>query len=357
MFRTAVVLIGLAALLVASATRPTLAQDSPTGEAMHGEAMTAASEGHLHHGARPDGQAPVAIMGDHVHMKGKTMLSYRYMRMEMDGNRGGSDDISTADVLKRFPVAPTNMTMEMHMFGAMYAPTDEVNLMVMAPYVEKSMDHVTRKGIRFTTESEGLGDVTLTGMIKLFDNGAHRVNLNAGLSFPTGSIDERDATPADPNARLPYPMQIGSGTYDLLPGMTYTGFSRHYSWGAQASGAIRIGRNDRDYALGDRVNLTAWGARPLKRWLSASLRMAWQARADIDGADPALDPAMVQTADPDRQGGQRLDLVFGLNALLPSSMPGRNRLGVEFGVPVYQDLNGPQLETDWTITAGWILVF
>jgi hypothetical protein len=66
---------------------------------------------------------------------------------------------------------------------------------------------------------------------------------------------------------------------------------------------------------------------------------------------------MVQTADPDRQGGQRLDLVFGLNTLLPSSLPGRNRLGVEIGVPVYQDLSGPQLETDWTITAGWIVMF
>ncbi len=357
MLRTALVLLGLAACLVAFATRPALAQESTPVEAIHGEATMAASEGHLHHGARPDGRAPIAIMGDHVHKEGSIMLSYRYMRMEMDGNRSGSDDISTADVLKQFPVAPTDMTMEMHMFGAMYGLTNDVNLMLMVPYVEKSMDHVTRKGVRFTTESEGIGDVKLTGIIKLFDDGIHRLNLGAGLSFPTGSIDERDATPADPNARLPYPMQIGSGTYDLLPGMTYTGISRHYSWGAQASGVVHIGRNDRDYAFGDRVNLTAWGARPLNRWLSASLRIAWQAWEDIDGADPALNPAMVQTADPDRQGGQRLDLVFGLNTLLPSSLPGRNRLGVEIGVPVYQDLSGPQLETDWTITAGWIVMF
>jgi hypothetical protein len=28
-------------------------------------------------------------------------------------------------------------------------------------------------------------------------------------------------------------------------------------------------------------------------------------------------------------------------------------LAAEVGVPVYQDLNGPQLETDWTFSIGW----
>jgi len=29
------------------------------------------------------------------------------------------------------------------------------------------------------------------------------------------------------------------------------------------------------------------------------------------------------------------------------------RLAFEFGIPVYQDLDGPQLETDWIILFGW----
>jgi hypothetical protein len=305
----------------------------------------AATEAHSRHGARPDAQAPIGVMGDHVHKKGRIMPSYRYMRMEMDGNRSGSDDISTADVLNRFMVAPTNMTMEMHMFGLMYGLTDDVNLMVMVPYIEKSMDHVTRAGVRFTTKSEGLADVTLTGLVQLFDDGPHRLHLNAGLSFPTGSIDKRDATPADPDAQLPYPMQTGSGTYDEC------------SWGAQALGAIRIGKNDRDYSFGNRVSLTAWAARPLTRWLSGSLRVGWEAWDDVDGGDPALNPLMVQTADPDRQSGQRVDLIFGINALLPSGALERNLPGVEIAVPLYQDLDGPQIETDWIVTAGWIIVF
>ncbi len=45
-------------------------------------------------------------------------------------------------------------------------------------------------------------------------------NLGLTLYFPTGSIDERGATPMGPNMQLPYPMQLGSGTYDLEPSFT-----------------------------------------------------------------------------------------------------------------------------------------
>lgn len=63
----------------------------------------------------------------------------------------------------------------------------------------------------------------------------HCLHFNAGLSLPTGSIDKQDATPMGPNSKLPYPVQLGSGTYDLLPGLTYNGQDRDLSWGAQSS--------------------------------------------------------------------------------------------------------------------------
>lgn len=38
---------------------------------------------------RADGHAPIGVMGDHLHKKGSYMLSYRFMRMSMAGNRDG----------------------------------------------------------------------------------------------------------------------------------------------------------------------------------------------------------------------------------------------------------------------------
>ncbi len=41
---------------------------------------------------RADGHAPIGVMGDHMHHKGEWMLSYRYMHMDMEGNRIGTDE-------------------------------------------------------------------------------------------------------------------------------------------------------------------------------------------------------------------------------------------------------------------------
>ena len=45
---------------------------------------------------------------------------------------------------------------------------------------------------------------------------------------------------ARPTLRLPYAMQLGTGTFDLLPGLTYSGHKDAWSWGGQYSAAIRL---------------------------------------------------------------------------------------------------------------------
>ena len=302
--------------------------------------------------ARPDGHAPISVMGEHTHKAGEFMFSYRYMLMRMEGNRDGTDDLSTQEVLQQFPVTPTNMDMEMHMFGGMYAPTDNLTLMVMVPYVLKEMDHLTRTGVNFTTNSEGFGDLQLTALYNVLRQNRQRLHFNLGLSFPTGSIDERDDTPAGNNLRLPYPMQIGSGTFDLRPGITYLGQVDLVSWGAQASTILRLGENSNDYQLGDQFNLTGWIAGKWLDWLSTSLRLDFKSWGNISGADPLLNPRMIPTANPNLRGGERLDLGLGMNLYAPSGPLKGTRLGVEFALPIVQSLDGPQLETDWQLTVG-----
>ena len=44
---------------------------------------------------RPDGHAPISVMGDHMHAMGEWMVSYRYMTMDMKGLLKGSDDVTS----------------------------------------------------------------------------------------------------------------------------------------------------------------------------------------------------------------------------------------------------------------------
>ncbi|MDE2762781.1 MAG: hypothetical protein OXQ94_18130 [Gemmatimonadota bacterium] len=72
--------------------------------------------------SRPDGHAPIGVMGEHTHERGEWMLSHRFMRMSMAGNRDGTERLETADVLRDFMVAPLDMTMTMHMGGSCSPP-------------------------------------------------------------------------------------------------------------------------------------------------------------------------------------------------------------------------------------------
>ena len=76
---------------------------------------------------------------------GVLMPSLDYMRMRMDGNRDGTRDVSTAEVLSQYPVAPLSMDVDMLMAGLMYGISDDISVMAMIPYVWKSMDHVTSR--------------------------------------------------------------------------------------------------------------------------------------------------------------------------------------------------------------------
>ncbi len=316
----------------------------------------ATADGHAAHAARPDAHAPIGVMGDHIHPAGEFMLSYRFHFMQMVGNRDGTDRLSAGEVLRQFPVTPTSMDMSMHMFGLMWAPHERVTLSGMLPIVRKRMEHVTRGGRKFTTRSDGIGDFKLTALVSLWKNETHHVHLNAGVSFPTGEVDVSDRTPLGV-VRLPYPMQLGSGTYDILPGMTYNGQLDAFSWGAQATGVVRTGRNEEGYAFGNRYQVTSWVARKWLPWLSTSFRLAYDDWGNVRGRDDLLNPRLIPTADPDLRAGRRLNALLGINFIVTRGFLKGNRFAVEAGTPVWQNLRGPQLETDWNITAGWQLAF
>ncbi len=304
---------------------------------------------------RPDGHAPIGVMGDHTHGQGEVMFSYRYMFMDMADMREGTSTLSNADVLADFMVTPTEMPMHMHMLGAMYAISDELTTMVMVNFLDQSMDHVTGMGTTFETASGGFGDIRVSGLYKVLDQGKSRLHLNLGLSIPTGSIDEKDVTPASsPNeAQLPYPMQVGSGTFDLLPGATYLYQQEKTSLGLQVMGILRLGDNDREYTLGNRFQGTVWSAYKLSELFSASLRLTALNVGEIDGADPTFTMlGMVPTVVPENFGGTYLNLGGGFNFYVPEGTFKNVRLGIEYELPVVQDLNGPQMETQGILTLG-----
>ena len=314
---------------------------------------------HDHHDhQRADLFAPIGVMGDHMHPAGTLMMSYRFQWMDMAGNRDGTTSLTNQAVRDRgYMVVPTEMTMQMHMFGLMFAPTDWFTVMTMLPVMVLSMDHLAGMplgDVSFTTDTAGIGDIGLAGLFRLIDTAMHRFHFNGALTLPTGAIHVRGATPMDPNARLPYPMRLGTGSLSLNPGLTYLGLTKWISWGTQVQGRFPLYKNEDGYRASIEGHFTGWAAFNPLRWFSVSTRLLGIVRSNYDGADSDLDPGLVPTADPALRGGSEVHLLFGINLLAPSeSFLSGHQFGVEGGIPVYLDLDGPQLEPDWTITAGW----
>ncbi len=323
--------------------------------------------------------APIGVMADHRHKQGEWMTSYRFSFMDMAGNRDGTDRLSPEDIVTSAPnpfgmpptlrVVPTDMTMKMHMAGVMYGLTDRVTLMAMGMYMTSEMDHITFQGPAgttrlggFTTETTGFGDTTVAAIVGLDDGSyEHRqVNVALGVSIPTGSIGERDQilTPMNttPSPRLPYPMQLGSGTFDLKPSATARTRMGDVSIGGQLSGVIRLERNEAGYRLGNKYEATAWAAYEPAPWVSFSARLRGATMGDISGADPMI-AAPVQTADPENHGGEVIEALVGINLAGQTGLIKGHRLAIEVGKPLYRNLNGPQLETDLTLMVGWQKAF
>jgi hypothetical protein len=293
---------------------------------------------------------PINVLGSHTHLKGGFMVGYRYMYTDMSHNQSGTRDVSNQEVLSQYPVVHTSMEMQMHMAEFMYAPSDWVTLMAMMPYEDNTMHHLTATGQTPTAYSSGVGDLAFMGLFNVLGNPAgkgQRLVLNAGFTAPTGAIDA-----TQDGKQLEYNMQLGSGTFDLQPGLTYLGESDLFSWGAQVLGTVRLGMNDRDYRLGDRYRLSAWGQMQVTDWFGPSIRLDWHAWDKVHGADPAMDPKRNPAFDATKQYGDRLDFVMGLNFYVPTGALKGVRFSLEGGIPVYQNLGGPTVGVDWLITAA-----
>jgi hypothetical protein len=323
---------------------------------------------------------PISLMGEHTHDAGEWMVSYRYMFMDMDGMYRGSSSTSAGDVFAAgYVVTPEWMTMDMHMLGLMYAPTDDLTLMAMLPYTQMEMSHqidpaagmlvMLNGGSRsFTTSTSGIGDLRLSGLIDLVERGPHHLHGGFGFSLPTGSIAERDIVPG-PGGRLqrqlPAAMQLGSGTFDLLPSLTYRYHGRSWSAGVQAAGIYRTQDNWHGYRFGHRFDLNTWVSWFPCAWMSVSGGLAYRWEGELSGRQedvmtrPPFAPARltVPTAFGENYGGQQLEALIGMNVMIPKGPLENHRLAIDLRLPLWQRVQGDRLGVDYTLTTGWRYAF
>ncbi len=357
-----------------------IAADDPAARPSPGTGMPPASPNPMMMTTTMPAAPPLGVGAGRVVKPGQVMLGYRYMRTQKNRLVKGDNGVSTAEVATMrnhfadkpgqpatYRSAPENMTMQVHAFGVQVGITKDLSAMVGVPYVIKERKAVTFKGRSGTTElgtfqneTSGIGDIAAAALYRLHDDPVHHVHLMAGVSFPTGSIREKGTTLQPDGAtgrrRLAYGLQLGTGTYNLLPGLTYWGADGPWHWGVQGFGQINLGENDEGYTFGDRASVGAWAGYTLGYGVTASARLGQEYMGDIDGKDSRI-VGPSPTTDPNNYGGWKTLASFGLDFRVPEGPLTGVTPGIEVTVPLYQNLNGPQLEDAWSLFVGVRKVF
>lgn len=294
--------------------------------------------------ARPDGHAPIGVHAEHTHHKGEWMFGYKYFLSYSDRHLDGTKKVPLATILGDYIMAGKDMMMHMHMFEVMYAATNKLTLMLMADLMFHSMNHAHAPGFgdAHSHNTSGLGDLRLSGLYKFYDRNYQRMHTEIGFTIPTGKIDYFEG----------YDMQLGSGTVDLISGLTWLKQDERVSFGAQASGLFRFYDNSQNYRLGEQLNATAWTGYVINDWISPLFRLSFHHFGNIRGKDIRLDPSIDPARDPNLHSGQRFDLGIGLNIYLREGSLKGTRLAFEVLFPVYQNLNGPQMANRFTAVFG-----
>lgn len=350
---------------------------------------SAESNTHLNHHQPKTNQAishaPIAVMGDHLHQKGEFMLSYRYMDMDMQGLQQGTQSVDSQEVLNSFMMVPKNMQMKMHMLGVMYAPTDDITLMLMTNYLENNMQSMMTMSnmndmndmndmnggmmnadmegmaqtqhMTFSTMSSGLGDSRFGALIRGYQAKNYHSHYTVGLNLPTGDIDQQAKTPMNDNALLGYPMQLGTQTWNVYVGYTGVYHLDNIQLGGQYNYEIALTENSQDYKPGNQSKLHTWAAYAISNELSVSARATYSTKNNIKGVDQRLNSMMMPTANPNMYAKRTWEAALGLNYAFNNPMLNGHRLALEWVEPIAQDVSGIQMKQTSSLVLGWQFAF
>jgi hypothetical protein len=271
------------------------------------------------------------------------------------------------------------MTMNMHMLDLMVAPVDWLTLMLMPQWMDMEMDmemdsvgpsggsHHSGIGSVNNHQIGGVGDTGIYALFKLWDQSGQHLNLSLGGTAPTGDVTIKLRTTAhNPtyDTLIHYGMQLGTGTWDFKPSLTYTGEMAQLFWGGQLTGTKRLeNRNESNYALGDIFQSSVWGGYQWTHWLSTTARGIYNQQGAVSGHYlPVLTrtdggpftPMHIGPFDsPANYGGRFVDVGLGINVTVPGGTFAGNTVKFEWLQPVHTDYNGYQLDRSGALAVTW----
>jgi hypothetical protein len=258
-------------------------------------------------------------------------------------------------------MVPGHLDVDSEGFSVAYGLGRNLTLFASTALLQKHVDMEAFQGLSGLTplgfkvgSASGIGDTTSAAIVRVHQDPINQVNINLGLSLPTGRTTDTISLLL-PNNTAPakrgfYAMQPGSGTVDGLVGVAYSGVLKAWSWGLSYRARLPLDHNRQGWEYGDLHEVNAWGGYTFIPGLVTTLRLNATKQGAIRGRDPVI-LGYAQGSNPQFYGGQQVSAFVG--AIIGGRFFGipAAQMGVEAGAPLYQRLNGPQLGRDWQMNA------
>ena len=193
-----------------------------------------------------------------------------------------------------------------------------------------------------TADPRGATDTWVSVKWRVMHGANGHLALISGLKLPTGKDDEKLSN----GEELEPSSQPGSGSFDYQAGLAYSRFLTSRVT-LDASGLYTIRTVHDGFEVGDRADLGLALAYRLTEDVRAPNN--WSVFGELNGV--WLDKDVDQGTANENSGGETLYLTLGVRDRINEHCS----LSLAPAVPILQDVNGDQVETDWRV--GLALTF
>jgi Putative MetA-pathway of phenol degradation len=230
-------------------------------------------------------------------------------------------------------------------FVGVYGFTSKSSVLMKVPIIYRELK--TASG---TIRSDhGPGDVTILGKHRFFTHnfkgGTSRFSAIAGLELPTGDDDAEDSL-----GLLPKGLQLGSGSVDVIAGATYTLQTLDYEFDMDLRYIFNNEANNFEFGNVFKYNL----GYQKRIWPSIlpdkGVYSQWNAVLELNGVyekKSELGGTAVASS-----GGNTVYLSPGIQFVSKRAV-----YEFSFLYPIIQELNGSQLETDYSLALSFRYLF
>jgi hypothetical protein len=314
-----------------------------------------------------DAAIPMGVFGADSLAKSKLTLKLMPVFSSYGGQLIGSKGVSSQSVVLTTPtysnptqlmrVVPQTVPVSLQSAILSYGLTSNFTAIFSASIVQKQLNAQTFLGETSRiplglsyTGTKGFSDLTTSGVLKIYDDQINRIQIVTGFAYPlssdTQNISLLQSNATYSNERAFYSLQPGSRTFDYLPGASYVGAAFPWSWGLSYRGRIPLSNNSQGWRFGDLHEFNSWVGYNYFPAVTSTIRLSNTLQGRIQGHDPQISGGSVPT-DPNFYGGYLTEIFGGITIDGALIQHKEFSIEIESGVPIYQNLNGPQIRKNW----------